>query len=332
MKFFLATLIFAAAISPSRALFFSGKWQEKMDKAAEAMAKGDYSGACGRYDELISQNPPAKTAKLAYFGYGQCLEKKGEPDKALGIYHIGARIYPSYAPVKIAMGSIYYSAGMYKEGIKVLGEVVEDEEDNIEARILLARCYERIGHLAGAARHYEYVLHADEYPHSSVIWGGYGLCLLKMGRAADAEKAFRQALAGMENNPDVWLWLAVSVFEQGRTKEALNLLSGAEALAPSMTGIRLRKAFWLISDKRPGEAVETAKAILSTDQLDSGARLALALAFYSMGDKKRAAEEFEMASGSWEPCFSSQIAARFLGAINNGSPAGNSDAPPKQIP
>lgn len=80
--------------------------------------------------------------------------------------------------------------------------------------------------------------------------------LLREGRAAEAERAFRDALKDDPKNPDVHDGLGASLMMQSRIKEALSHLDRAVELAPDKPSYRINRGLALLESGRYEEAEE----------------------------------------------------------------------------
>lgn len=82
------------------------------------------------------------------------------------------------------------------------------------------------------------------------------MVLLREGRAAEAERAFREALKADPRNPDVHDGLGASLMMQGRMKEALSHLDRAVELAPDKPSYRINRGLARLESGRYEEAEE----------------------------------------------------------------------------
>lgn len=122
-----------------------------------------------------------------------------------------------------------------------------------------------------------------------------GLQLKEIGRYADAERAFREALAQEPNDAFALHHLAACQFHQdGRHREALQTIDNAIALAPNEADHHVLRAFILCLLERAKEALATAHAALALDPTSSAGFAAEAQAHLMLArwpDAERAARE-----------------------------------------
>jgi Tfp pilus assembly protein PilF len=99
--------------------------------------------------------------------------------------------------------------------------------------------------------------------------------LLREGRAAEAERAFRESLRDDPKHPEVHDGLGASLLMQGRNKEALPHLDRAVELAPERAGFRINRGLALLELSRYAEAEEDFRVAEASSLPDD--RLAAAL-------------------------------------------------------
>jgi tetratricopeptide (TPR) repeat protein len=106
-----------------------------------------------------------------------------------------------------------------------------------------------------------------------------GLQLKDLGRYADAERAFKEALAQEPNDAFALHQLAACQFHQaGRQREALATVDASIAIEPNSADHHILRSFILSHLNRPKEALEASRTALSLEPLHSGAFTAAAQA------------------------------------------------------
>src|SRR5580698_7582620 len=106
-----------------------------------------------------------------------------------------------------------------------------------------------------------------------------GLKLKDLGRFADAERSFREALAQEPNDAFALHQLAACQFHQaGRQREALATVDSAIAIEPNSADHHILRSFILSHLNRPKDGLEAARTAMSLDPLHSGAFTAAAQA------------------------------------------------------
>jgi len=99
-----------------------------------------------------------------------------------------------------------------------------------------------------------------------------GLQLKDLGRYADAERAFKEALAQEPNDAFALHQLAACQFHQaGRQREALATVDSAIAIEPNFADHHILRSFILSHLHRPKDGLEAARTAISLDPLHSGA-------------------------------------------------------------
>lgn len=152
-----------------------------------------------------------------------------------------------------------------------------------------AQAWYRSGRYLEAAAEYQSLV--EKSPGWHYGWFMLGHCLLKMDRPADAEPAFRRALAISGERAEYYYGLALALRDGGKAGPAIEVLSIAEPFArdPKARQAILRlRGMLLVSVERWSEAVldlERARAILpEADVLDQ-----LGRAYAAIGRWDRAA-------------------------------------------
>jgi len=118
-----------------------------------------------------------------------------------------------------------------------------------------------------------------------------GLQLKDLGRYADAEKAFKEALSQEPNDVFALHQLAVCQYHQrNRLTEALATIDSAIAIEPNLAEHRILRSFILSSLERAKEALEAARMAIGFDPHHSGAFTAAAQAHLHLENWKLAEE------------------------------------------
>jgi len=129
-------------------------------------------------------------------------------------------------------------------------------------------------------------------PHPQLL---RGLQLKELGRYADAEGAFKEALAQEPNDAFALHQLAACQWHiPGRHKDALQTINQAIAAEPNAAEHHVLRAFILCVLDRPKEALAAARSALELSPMDSGAFCAEAQAWLQMENwpnAERAARE-----------------------------------------
>src|SRR6186713_3180174 len=106
-------------------------------------------------------------------------------------------------------------------------------------------------------------------PHPQLL---RGLQLKQLGRYADAESAFKEALAQEPNDAFALHQLAGCQWQiPGRQKEALQTINQAIAVEPNESEHHVLRAFILCVLDRPREALAAARTALGFDPNDTSA-------------------------------------------------------------
>lgn len=111
-----------------------------------------------------------------------------------------------------------------------------------------------------------------------------GLVLLEQRRYPEAEKYFRDALAGDPNDPTALYHLAVCQTNQNQPKDALDTIDRALSAAPEVADIHALRAFILVDLRRSADALKAAAEALRIEPDSDSALTARAAALLSRNE------------------------------------------------
>ncbi|MFA4875049.1 MAG: tetratricopeptide repeat protein, partial [bacterium] len=130
------------------------------------------------------------------------------------------------APVQLLAlaGTLSFNAGDHFGARECLSEALRREPTNVQAREMLGRTYVALQRYADAVGEFSQVDPAaitKENIYAHYLF--YGMSLLKIGRAADAEVQLRNALAIKPDSPDTLGMVYVSAHARGKAAEAAKI-------------------------------------------------------------------------------------------------------------
>lgn len=266
----LAAALAAALAAPASA--FLGLGGATMSAEREAYK-------AGRYAEVVSALTPERLQRLrradqrdAYLFLAESHEHLGDPDKALGVYQVAAKLYPRDLTILTQLGNLLHRAGLEEQARPLFERVLEIHPNNAAAHLGLAEIDGHLGFLSRSADHYETALEAEEAPRAST-WRDYAEVLLARRDVKTAELAAQRSLK-LSREPETLAVLAQTRRADGRLADALATLDEALAFkdwarAPEAA---LMKAVWLLEAARYDEALSLAEAALKNDEDDPLAR------------------------------------------------------------
>jgi tetratricopeptide (TPR) repeat protein len=236
-------------------------------------------GAC-------SQDPNVK--KQQYLEQGIKYQAEGKFNEAVIQLKNALQIDPKFAPALHALGRAYRAKAWTLDALRELQRAVELEPTNVAARADLAQTYldleawtaalEQANALGetdpgGAAALYVRgaALHgqgdsgqAVQLLSKALLLGtpsaelqkAYGDSLATLGRRADAEQAYRAALAKQPKYSEALIGLANLLWRQGKRDVALDVLNQAKAVEPHGPKVALAFSELHTAEGQLGEAVK----------------------------------------------------------------------------
>lgn len=151
----------------------------------------------------------------------------GRPDDALLAFARAATLGANSADFYLNVGLTHIDRKDFESGRVVLAQAIELERDDAEIRYQYALCcYERL-------RTDDALAALEDWPRlarlSNEVIANIGLLLMKLGDAARAEPAIRQAVAGSPGDPQPLLTLIQLLERTNRLAEALQRMAELEA-------------------------------------------------------------------------------------------------------
>ena len=160
-------------------------------------------------------------AKLTYFGRYAEAEQHLRKAAELAIDHAGPYEY---------LGLVLLKTGRSDEALTVSRKAVALEPDSKIAHSVIARVLMSRGRMAEAAAELEICIRLGA---DASTLTDYGVCMIYAGRAADAEKAFRRAIAMKPDYAMAHFNLGVTLANLGRVLEATEAVRKAADLDPN---------------------------------------------------------------------------------------------------
>lgn len=226
--------------------------------AQEAMAKKDYPSAVTAYQQYLSKMP---NDAIAHFQLGYAFTALERPADAKPEYERAIELNPNMAEAYENLGFTLLPTDP-AAAIEPLKQAVDLRKGDAKMLWALGTAYESAGQLDAAVEQYRA---ASSLPGAGpVVQDSLGRALLKTGSTAEAEAAFRAALA---THPD------------GITEAKAHLGLAEVHLA----------------NKEPGAAATEFRAYLEVQPNDAGARRELASVLADLGKNEEALAELDRA-------------------------------------
>lgn len=234
----------------------------------------------GRFEEAERALGSALEAQpgnvLARFHLGQIAAERGDLPAAIAHLEAALATQPEAEPVQRVLAGLYGRAG-----------------DRARAAEMSRR-----GGQAAIAYDDPLMLAVQELAGSGRALADRGVAAFAEGRLADAEAAFRQALATLPEDSDAHLNLGSALFELKRVDEAEAEYRRAVALDPANARARLNLGTLLAAGGRREEAIAEYRAALASEPGNTGAHFNLANSALTLGRFAEAEEHFAAVLGS----------------------------------
>jgi len=202
---------------------------------------GELERARDRFERALALEPTYTTAL-------EWLERvRGALERRAGDPAGGAASGPAGSITSAVPGAGELArSGRYDASIAAYRARLEDDRDDVEARLGLARVLGWRGDYEASIAQYDRVLDAHPYEPAALV--GKARTLGWAGRLVEAEEVARLTVDVDEGLADAWLVLARILEWQERAAAALDAVQRAAALAPDRTDVQdrlgaLRRAF-----------------------------------------------------------------------------------------
>lgn len=198
----------------------------------------------------------------AHYNRGNTLQSLGRHDQALQAYRTALERQPGHALALFDLARLRYRLG--------------EADWDTELRATLARALEQVRDGSNPAA-----------PAAvTMLAGVLGHLLWRAERVAEAERAYRTAVAHDENAPGLVDGLARCLVRLGRTEEGLTLHRRAVALAPQDVELRANRAASLLVAGRFEAARDEAEAACALAPAHQHAQALRGLAWRLLGDSR----------------------------------------------
>jgi len=187
--------------------------------------KGEFPKADEWYSKAIKAHNNSAAVHRGFTGY---LLDRGRIGAAKDHLAAAQKIEPTAKETKAVAGLYARYMKDYAAATQIFEELVREHPSYGFASANLAIVLAEAGDTNAKRRAVELAeTHAKQNPRSAEARGLYGFCLLKAGRAADAEKAARSAFGLGQLSPDGAYFLAKVLADRGAFEDAHKLIKAA---------------------------------------------------------------------------------------------------------
>jgi tetratricopeptide (TPR) repeat protein len=214
-----------------------------LEEAQAAMDKNDYEAAIPPLQKFLAEQPDVA---YAHFQLAYAYTALKRPTEARAEYERCIALDPKMAEAQLNLGILLLNADP-KAAIAPLSKAVDLQPSQSRPRYLLGIAQERLGDLAGAAQSFEGATHLDSKDAEALTH--LGGVMLRLGKPAEAEGKFRQALEIEPKSPAALQGLAQSL-ELQKKPGAAEAYRDYLAVQPSDAAAEQRVIHTLLEQKK----------------------------------------------------------------------------------
>ena len=210
----------------------------------------------------------AKPTAPAYMQLGVTLDKSGKHAEAADAFSAAAKLDPKNPQPLLYSGLIYHQTGSDAKAVPALQQALAlGTDDPFDAHIALAEAAATAKNTDGALK--EFNLAAQAKPDNFNAWANIGILNQNTGKAADAEAAYRKAVALTPPDPkalaSVQSNLALLLLPEGKTDEAQTLLAQAIKNDPTNARYSYNQGLAYEKQNKTADAIASYKQALVVD-------------------------------------------------------------------
>ncbi|MCF7833084.1 MAG: tetratricopeptide repeat protein [Candidatus Marinimicrobia bacterium] len=187
--------------------------------------KGDNVTAIAKLDKAIAKAPESGDLKAEK---ARILAKNGRIDEALLMYDEAFNTTPKNMAIGLRYAQILFEQKQFEESAEIYNRLILVEPGNKDLYFNLGLTYLRLNDIESATTQFETVVALDPEDIQAIVM--VGQVYFDGKDYVTAEMYFRQALDIEPENPDVLKRLGVTLTQQGRVEEGLELYNRGKEL------------------------------------------------------------------------------------------------------
>lgn len=281
-------------------------------QARDLYDDGRYNEAIAELTEYIYKTKNVKRREArAYRLLGASYEKQNNLSKALEVYLEALEFHPKNVPLLLAASNLYQQTGLTNRSIELYERALKEEPNNLDALSGQAANYSAMGFYSKSRRFYDRFFELNpsaEARHRA----RYANTFLQQRNFEQAFINITMALAENNQNADFWLLSAKTRRGLGNSKEAIQDLNAALAIAPGRPDLLAQKALWLYEEGKYQESLSAADQILAQKPADQLAQFIQAMNWYRLGKQPAAKQILETIRRTDADTFVGQVAGKLL--------------------
>jgi protein O-GlcNAc transferase len=250
---------------------------------------GDDVEALRHYRDLLEHSPDYADGRLAL---GAVLARMNQHDDAIAELEEATSLAPSDARIYFHLAASYLARGRIQDALMSATRAVNLEPNRPDYIADLGVTLGELGHWDHAAQlHRQALSLASKFEHAYNL----GIALNELGEYADAEQAFRRALALQRGPTDAKIRLALTLRDQGRYGESLDILRTVPETSEEAALALPASSDILLSAGRRDEAIRIAQLAIERFPQQASSHAALAWALIETHSAATALPAFEKA-------------------------------------
>lgn len=234
----------------------------------------------------------AHTASVLSQHFGSWYAKRGDGDGTIRSYRLSLRADPQNINTAQSLIKLLLQSGNYGEAVKTVEALRGSQVDNPRLLYLTALSYKFVGRSQEALA---IVRRAQQLAPSANLHILEGDLLLEKGLMADAETAYRRAIAVGSTSPEPFLQIAYIHYQQGRIDLALKTLEDAPAPMQEYAIIQNNLGHIYYAEGRAEDAVMAYQRAVSIDSKYTLAYSNLGTVLRSLGRLDEAEQAYRRA-------------------------------------
>lgn len=196
--------------------------------AAIFLKQGKPEQVLQHYEQLVELDPGCIPDRLAIANLHLSV---GDSESAVRQYETAIALDPDNWGVEDDMVSAYEQAGLFREGIELLHQMIEDQPEFADHHLRLGDLYAKVGDDPAAREQYDKAL--EIHPEYLEAMVKLGTTELRNGKPEEAAHLFAQAVEINDRLLSACVGLGVAQLQAGRTEEGLSSFELASKIEPN---------------------------------------------------------------------------------------------------
>jgi tetratricopeptide (TPR) repeat protein len=317
-------LIVTSCLAISLSLCVASAQPSQLSEASQHIRAADYAGARRILEAQIAQTPQLPEAHNLL---GVCLRELKDPVAAVAQFRLVIKLEPGYENAWLNLGSTLFSLKDETGAIAVFDRLIKMNPRSIAGHLSLAKIKLAHSDDLAALQSLEKVIELD--PHSTFALANAGLIesrqgkldsasnyisralgedpqsqplqlallelYLKLGRTTEAQPLLDNVTKHAALTPDRKQTLATLLLNSGLAEKGAQLINGDSSLGERFADAAMARAKHKFSENNFRETASILEAIQSLRTQDAELHHLLGLAYYEMGDTRKASDELQQA-------------------------------------